>query len=485
MYQPAKGSGYVRNNMSCTQCQAGSAAILTKFGQPFHWLSRWLPPSAESDAQDWASGIETDALAAATYGNWAIGEWVRSSVHSHFRMSELNLDDPETVSIYRRYVTSGLVIAQGLDALVRQERPGVQLLFNGRMAPMRIALEIAKQHNIRTITEERGFTLGHLRLVENTHCLDPEPFYELWNAWKETPLSTEDIESLSKILSAHRSGTGFEMSLFAAPATGPEVTRETLGLDQERPIVTAFTSATDESACQVEAMGLLPNQADWLKRTVEGARNRGDVQFVIRAHPNTSGKRALGRNAVEADFLENLPSDAPDNVTVVQPDADISSFDLIAASTAGLVWHSSLGLEMAAMGKPVLRGGAYWFREATFMETPHNEGDYEKAIDRLLEPAEKDDQLARTVQAWRFAVCWFFRQSTAFPLVRQPDWARGDFAFESADALAPGRDQSLDRICSIIMDDAPIHPQIDGYKSLPADAERNAVAATIERFAKL
>ena len=177
MYQPAKGPGYVRNKMSCSLCQAGSAAILTKFGLPFHWLSRWLPPSAEDEARLWADGIGTDCLAEATHNEWAIGEWVRSSVHSHFRMNELNLDGPETIDVYRRYLASGLVIALGIDALIRQERPDVQLLFNGRMAPTCIALEIARQHGIRTISEERGFTPGHLRIVEDSHCLDPSsPF---------------------------------------------------------------------------------------------------------------------------------------------------------------------------------------------------------------------------------------------------------------------------------------------------------------------
>ena len=234
----------------------------------------------------------------------------------------------------------------------------------------------------------------------------------------------------------------------------------------------------------MEAKGLLKSQAEWLNQTVRAARNRREIQFVIRAHPNTSGKRALGINANEVALFEQISSEASDNLIVVQPDADISSFDLIAVSTAGLVWHSSLGLEMAAMGKPVLRAGAYWFRDASFMATPRSDDDYENAIDRILVPISEAGRLDRTVQAWRFAACWFLRQSMAFPLVKQSDWAHGELAFETFDALAPGCDRSLDRICSVIMDGAPIHPLPEQRSAATAEAEQEAVAAYIEHFAK-
>ena len=483
MYQPAKGPGYVRNAMSCTQCQAGTAAILAKFGHSPTWLGQWIPPSAQSDAQTWAKKMDGDQLHTAVKEDWEIGNWVRSSVHSHFRASTLDLDNPEVNAVYRRYLASGVVMAQGLDEMFRTEKPDALLLFNGRMAPTRIALEIAQRHGVRTITEERGFTPGHLRLVENTHCLDAEPFYRLWNAWRDVPLTNEEINTLAATLSAHRQGQNFEMSLFATPVSGTKSIMESLGLDADRPIITAYTSATDESAVQEQARGSLRDQADWLQQTADLAARRPDIQFVIRFHPNTAGKRALGTNATEAALQKSLSESASDNLFVVPSDSDISSFDLMAVSTAGMVWHSTVGLEMAALGKQVLRLGAYWFRDADFMDTVKSADDFEHAVDRILTPQSEQDHSDKTVQAWRCAMCWFYRQSIDFPLVTQPDWARGAFTFDTVDALAPGQDSSLDRVCSILMDGAPIHDLPDERSSDLVASERKVILDHVNRIA--
>jgi len=52
---------------------------------------------------------------------------------------------------------------------------------------------------------------------------------------------------------------------------------------------------------------------------------------------------------------------------------------------------------------------------------------------------------------------WYFRQSISFPLVRQPRWYEGELAYTSLDALAPGKDANLDRICAAVMGEAPLH----------------------------
>ena len=61
------------------------------------------------------------------------------------------------------------------------------------------------------------------------------------------------------------------------------------------------------------------------------------------------------------------------------------------------------------------------------------------------------------VGAWRFAYVWYYRQSIPFPLVRQSEWYAGEPTYENADALQPGREENLDRICKIFMDGKPIY----------------------------
>ena len=480
LHQTSRGPSYERTALSCTKCQAQSAYLAARNKLNFLWLGRWLDPKHLSEAYEWA--YDTPNPESAVFRDWPIGEWVKSSVLSHHRSEHLDLSNPDVSSLYKRYLASGAVIAIGLDTLLKQEQPDAQLLFNGRMAPTRIALELAKQHGVRTFTEERGFAPGHMRLVVDTHCLDPNPFYELWQMWKNTPLLDSELKDLEDLLTSHLAGREYEMPLFAAPTKGSETVRDRLDLNSTHMLVSLFTSSTDESQSQPEAVGSFPSQQSWVRATIDLAKNNPSIQLVIRTHPNIGGKRAVGNNTEEIAFIGSLSADLPNNVQLILPEDDISSFDLMAASDCGLIWHSSLGVEMAAMGKPVLRAGAYWFRDADFMTSCSAPESYETAFTNTVAESQRPPSIENTIRAWRFAYCWFFRQSLAFPLVKQPDWAHGEPAYASLEELAPGRDTALDQICSMIMNDTPILSQAEKRPLDIVDNEKAAVARYIERF---
>ncbi len=482
MFQPSKGPETIRRSDTCFKCQGSTAEFLTRLGQPFKWLGRWLSPQDYRDANTWAEGFDGDDLKSATHEGWPIGEWVGSSVHSHYRTDALDFSDHNVCATYQRYLASGYLAAEGVNRALTEAKPDVMLLFNGRMAPMRIALELAKQHGVPTITEERGFAPGHLRLVRDTHCLDPKPFYDLCAAWKDLPLNDGELSDLKHLIEGHFGGSGFEMPLFAAPPVGEDGMAHHLGIDQTRTLTVLFMSSTDESQDQPETRGIFESQRDWVMRTAEWFGDLPDVDLIIRAHPNSGGKRSVGVNQGDLDFIGSLADRLPANVRLVKPDDDISSFDLIRLADVGLVWHSSLGLEMAMTGKPVHRAGAYWFKTARFMRTADDEAAYFDGLADTLAENKRAANLDTAIAAWRFAYCWFFRQSFPFPLVKQPDWAHGEPAYTSIRDLEPGKDESLDRICGIIMKNEPVHPQPEDRSESLAAAERETVAAFVRQF---
>lgn len=481
LYQPSKGAKAQRSANSCNRCQAESSFLTAKSNVSYLWLGRWIEPDTIAKTQAWAA--ETENPATARYNGWPIGEWVQSSVHSHFRTDALDLDDPNVRAVYQRYAAGSAVIATGLDALYRHEKPDAQLLFNGRMAPTRVALELAKLHGIRTITEERGQAPGYMRLMKNTHCLDPQPFFTLYEKWKDTPLNEQEIAELQNLLEKHLSGSGHEIGKFAAPTAGPGKVRHTLKIDGTKRLAVLFTSSTDEPQGQPEAAGAFEHQHQWIKASIERFRSEPDWHLVIRTHPNSGGKRAVGTNQGELKFIKELRENIPDNVSIVEPDDDLSSFDLIQAAHCGLIWHSSIGVEMAAIGRPVLRVGNYWFRDTDCMRSIEDAAEYDAAVSSLLQDSGKDLSIEQTTSAWRLAYCWFFRQSVAFPLVQQPDWATGEAAYQSTEDLKPGKDKNLDHVCSIIMEDDSLHALPHDRPLSDAAVERDAIAAFAKRYA--
>jgi hypothetical protein len=126
-------------------------------------------------------------------------------------------------------------------------------------------------------------------------------------------------------------------------------------------------------------------------------------------------------------------------------------------SSVGLVWVSTVGLEMACKGKSVVVAAGNQVKNTPFVTTVADAETYEETIAPLLELAP--DAVSADVRrlALRFAYGAFFRLGIDFPLVRMTTPRDSELAYHSLDALAPGRDAGLDRCARILLEGEPVH----------------------------
>ncbi|MDX2223486.1 MAG: hypothetical protein SFV21_12100 [Rhodospirillaceae bacterium] len=479
LLQESMGAPKQKPANACLVCQANAATKLAAWGMPYRWLGRWMRPEDRAAAAAWVQGLKPPDYRTAMYGDWEIGAWVRSSVHTHLRMGDLDLDDAHVRAVFGSYLYSGLLACFALTRLLDEERPDAQLLFNGRMAPARVAFELARRRGIRTLCEERAILPGRLMLYDNEHCLGLDSVESLWRAWQDRPLTAAEIDAIGGVLTDRWRGRATDVSVFSAGLDAGDAVAQ-LGLDRNRPIWALFTSSIDESA-DVDDGRRFPTQQAWIEATVEYVARRPQVQLAIRVHPNVGSAKSLGRSAQDAAFYAGLGARLPANVKLVASDSPVSSYGLAAAADVGLVWYSSIGLEMAAMGKRVLRAAAYWLGVCDFIPTFAQPADYDAFLEHHARAATDSERRAIAVAAWRFAHLWYIRQSLAFPLVRQPKWYVGEMAYTSAGALQPGRDAVLDHICRVFIDGAPLHALDDpaGGAGRDASAEAERIRAAI------
>jgi hypothetical protein len=402
-------------------------------------------------------------------------------VHTHLRHNALDLGDPAVAAAYAQYLTSGLVACFGLSRLFDQERPQVQLLFNGRMSSTRVALELAKRRGIRTLCEERSVVPGRLTLYDNGHCLDLTGFDAMWRTWKDIPLTAAEIAETASVLEDRWHGRSSDVSAFSTGMEDAAKVRSHLNLRDDRPLWVLFTSSLDESVDEPRSTGIFPNQADWIAATLAYVHANPDIQLVIRVHPNTGSARSLGRNPQDEKFVATLAQDLPANARLVRGDDDTSSYTLGAMADLGLVWYSTIGVEMVAMGRPVLRAGASWLAYCDFFLPATGPDDYRTALENARRSRPRAQQ-AEIAGAWRFTYTWYYRQSIPFPLVNHPRWFVGEMAYAKLDALAPGKDPGLDRICDIFTANAPLHLPVEQRGPEIVTAETAAIAAHIAPF---
>jgi hypothetical protein len=441
-----------RKPTSCLTCQAHVARLVSQMAVPYEWLGRYVLPHELRLARAWAQELAPADFAQARYGDWDVGEWIRSSVHSHFRASTLDLERPEICQAYRAYLEGGAVAAFALERLLEESAPDVLFLFSGRLSSTRVALELALRRGVRVVCHERGLLRDSLKLFEDTHSLALAPIQRIWQDWGDVPLRAEQLERVWRYMAQRARGENVGERTFSPPLQDLAEVRRRLGLAPERPLWVLFTSSEDEVIATPERAGPFVTQLAWVRATLQYARAHPELDLAIRVHPNIGGARSIGKNTGQLRELEALRAELPRNAYLVLPDDPVSSYSLMELAQVGLVYISITGLELACRGKSVVVAAGAWVRDLPFVQTVRDAGSYASVLDRVRSAsnAAQAHDIARA--ACRFAYGLYFRWNIPFPLVRMRDAHNGELAYASLDALAPGQCQELDRICRILLE---------------------------------
>jgi hypothetical protein len=451
---------------ACGLCQADVTQLVSGMGMDFRWLGRYLTTDESRRARFWVDGLQAGELLDARYGAWPVASWVRLSLQSHFRTNDLDVADPAVERAVRSYLFSGLIACFALDRLLAESAPDVLLLFNGRQSSTRVALELARARGIRVVVHERGLLREQISLVENVNCVSLAPLRRFWCEWADVPLTAEEAETAARVMDERGRGQGLSWkALSSAPRGSVHDVRARLGLRAERPVWALFTSSDDEVSGDGDWASGFATQGAWIARTIAFARAHPEIDLLVRVHPNTGSSRSTGANRAQLDELARLGANLPANVRMIPAGDDVSSYTLMELCAVGLVWVSTVGLELACRGKEVVVAAGNAVHGTSFVRTADDPATYDATLDALLAVAPGAVAAEIRRHALRFAHLFFSRMRVPFPLVRMPTPHTGELAYTSPDELVPGRDAALDRCARIVLDGEPVCPP-------PGDAER-------------
>jgi capsule polysaccharide export protein KpsC/LpsZ len=184
-----------------------------------------------------------------------------------------------------------------------------------------------------------------------------------------------------------------------------------LGLADDKPVVLLCTNVVGDSLA-LDRQVFTHGMADWLAETVRGLASRPEVQLVVRVHPG----EMLGAGHSSIEIVRQVSPELPPGVVVIPPDSEINTYDLIGLAHLGLVYTSTVGLEMAMFGLPVVVCGDTHYRGKGFTYDPASMPEYLAQVGSLLQ-----DPLGRSLPpeqvelAWRYAYLFFFEYPFPFP----------------------------------------------------------------------
>lgn len=430
---------------TCEMCYRFTRQVRTRTGLSTIWLSRLVTPD------DWAAaraivGEATDAeVPELEVEGLPIGELARHSV-AHFLRSDEIEGDLEAMRVYRRWVIGGIVLARAWRRLLAEQHPDVIVMLSGYFMPERIAFEIAHAKGIRVVTYEIG-TGAETLVFDHDHLIDYDLGWE-WSTFRDVPLRPDEVARVEGRINERRTGGGHLVSYWQTrDEDRANIIRE-LAL---RPLPTAvlFTNLTWDSAVFGKNV-MFPTMEAWVVHTIEWFRSHPDVQLILRIHPAEELYRSPHPLT---EVILGRVGRLPPNVILVDSDSPISSYALAEIADLGLVYSSTIGMELPLIGRPVVVCGDVHYRGKGFTNDPTTIEEYEHMLGRLRDRSHPTLSDGEREMAFRYGHYFFFHLGVPLHFLRYGSTSQiPELRISSWAEVMRGQDVVLDRVCRAIVE---------------------------------
>jgi hypothetical protein len=314
--------------------------------------------------------------------------------------------------LYQMRLRRNMAAAQAALTWMNKNQPQVVIIPNGSILEFGALYETARFLEIPAVTFEFGEQNHRIWIAQDAEVMHQETD-KLWKSCRKRQPTQEQREQLRDMFASRQHGQlwdNFARRWQGVPSAGGDQTRTKLSLDA-RPIVLMATNVVGDSLTLGREI-FSASMSEWIKRTARHFSDRSDVQFVVRIHPGESFIE--GPSVI--DVVREAVPDLPEHIHLIPADAQINTYDLMEIADLGLVYTTTVGLEMAMGGLPVIVSGQTHYRDKGFTHDPGSWDAYFEILDQILARPQKYPLTKEQVDlAWHYAYCFFFEVPHPFP----------------------------------------------------------------------
>jgi hypothetical protein len=359
-------------------------------------------------------------------------------------------ESPSSLGLLRDFLVLGESTVHAGRLALEELEPDVVLMINGIFTEERIIRNLCQQRRIPFVNYERAFGFNHFVFSRN-QLANHYDLTEHWGATKNVPLSENEETHLNDFLRNWKKGEGTVVKYWDDPEERDEIIKEQLGVSADKRILTMFTNVVWDTAAFGRDVAF-EGMWDWIASTIGMMDSQTDDHLVIRVHP--AEVKLEGRETDDSVFdrIKREFDELPANVSVIPPDSPISSYRLMALSDMILVYTSTIGLEAAIAGKPVVVAGDTHYRCKGFTYDPAFRDEYFRLLSRGSIQAWDQSQIS--VLARRYAHLFFLRYMYPLPMIDERVMGNPRLNIDSVAELEPGNCHELDQLCEFILNSA-------------------------------
>jgi hypothetical protein len=476
-------------NSACVRCRTNAYRVGANYGLPDIPLEELLDKSlreeidgvmAANAAAPWNTVYDGIAM-----GAGCLGETLRA--HRKISVAEINDED---VALVRALLYSSLAIYLAVKVLGTRFDIA-RIAYFGDYAYFLPPQIYAARHRIPLTNVCHAYHRDTDRRYLNlwpTHAAVHQ--FEQVDRWKEYRACAIDPKTIADIADGaifRLYGHGGVSTYSPNWSENPGNLLDELGLPPGGKVLVAYTNSTDELICNQQALRVLgydfesarnpfSSQIAWLRQLIDWVSRRGDLRLVLRLHPRMAVSTRHANLASEYRQMKDAFASLPSNVAIVWPESQVSSYNLAELADVALTAWSSISLELARFGIPVIAAFQKIgpFPNSAFIGFEETAADYFEAVDRALQRTPALDSVVEAFR-WTHFLHWTPLINIA-DVIPSPDYE---------DVPPFHTPLNADTILKVMAEGADLVAL--NMARLPSgqraiDEERNAVVAAVEKF---
>jgi hypothetical protein len=334
------------------------------------------------------------------------------------QVEETDFTSPLYLLRKRRNAQAAKAIFDWLQA----EKPDLLVIPNGTILEMGVAYQVAGLLGIETVTFEFADQQERIWLAQNDEIMQHNTA-DLWTELGDQPLPKKAHQALVSLFAARKNAHlwgNFARQWQQNPVKGGASVRESLNLDT-RPLALLATNVLGDSLT-LGRQRITETMAEMIVKTIGYFARHPELQLVVRVHPGEL--KTHGTSMI--DVINQAYPQLPENIHIVRPEDETNTYDLVEIADFGLVYTTTVGMEMAMTGLPVIATGKTHYAGKGFTLDPQTWQGYEQMLDRISQnPAAARLTPEQVEKAWFYAYLFFFEFSLPFPW--HILWLKDDF----------------------------------------------------------
>lgn len=439
----------------CRHCFAPANEMFQSLGFQVFRFSEFLTKEDFKNADYISSNLPLNEIYRFKMDNLSIGEHAIAGCLRFLARADLK-EEKYGEEILRKYFKASLLSVFATKKLFKKINFKTAVFHHGMYVPLGLIGEVARQLNVRVINWNVGYrkeTFIFSHDFTYNHTLMTEPVEK----WENIEWNPELESEIMNYLKSRWEGSNDWIWFHERPVFDIKKIQKKIGIDFSKPCIGMLTNVMWDAQLLYPS-NAFSNMLDWIIQTINYFRKRKDIQLLIRIHPAEIRGLIPTRQPVIQEIKKVFP-ELPDNVYIIPPESHISTYAAMLQCNCVIIYGTKAGVEMAAMGIPVIVAGEAWVRNKGITIDTDSSQSYFKVLDQLPFPGRLSENLIQ--RARKYAYHFFFRRMIPLNFIKSSIFRDPHFKIEVKELkeLMPGQSKGLDIIISgILYGDDFIYP---------------------------